>query len=193
MWHDLQYYIRHYITPMRKLQLQNHTPHWKTLYDQEIIRIQSFLKDELIKAHHIGSTAIPTIKAKPTIDILLEVKSIETLDAYTANFKKLGYEPKGEFGIPGRRFYQKGGDNRTHHIHAFETNNPEIQRHIRFRDYLINHPQIALEYQTLKLKLIEEFPNDPQAYTKAKSDFIQSIDKLISDQNKANTQTKKPS
>jgi GrpB-like predicted nucleotidyltransferase (UPF0157 family) len=178
---------------MRKLQLQNHNPHWKILYDQEITRIQSFLKDELIKAHHIGSTAIPNIKAKPTIDILLEVKSIERLDAYTTYFEALSYEAKGEFGIPGRRFYQKCGDNRTHHVHAFETNNPEILRHIRFRDYLINHPQIALQYQALKLKLIEQFPNDPQAYTKGKSDFIQSIDKQISDQNKANTQPRKPS
>jgi GrpB-like predicted nucleotidyltransferase (UPF0157 family) len=175
---------------MRNLHLQNHNLHWKTLYNQEINRIQSFLKDELIKAHHIGSTAVPTIKAKPTIDILLEVISIETLDAYTTDFEALGYEPKGELGIPGRRFYQKGGDNRTHHIHAFETKNPEIQRHIRFRDYLINHPQIALEYQALKLKLIKQFPNDPQAYTKGKSDFIQSTDKLIRGQNKANTQTR---
>jgi len=79
--------------------------------------------------------------AKPIIDILLVVKSLNNIDNYTKELFQLGYEAKGEYGFVGRRFFQKGGDNRTHHVHVFEEGNPEIERHVLFVEYLKCHPK----------------------------------------------------
>jgi GrpB-like predicted nucleotidyltransferase (UPF0157 family) len=84
---------------------------------------------------------------------LLAVNSIQNLVAYEAKFLEIGYEAKSEFGITDRRIYQKDGEKRTHHVHAYVQGNPEIERHIRFRDHLIRNPHKALEYETLKIRL----------------------------------------
>ena len=79
--------------------------------------------------------------AKPIIDIMPVVRDISLVDAHNKEFEALGYDCRGEFGIPGRRFFTKGGDNRTHHIHIFElSNQTDIQRHLAVRDYLAAHP-----------------------------------------------------
>lgn len=164
---------------MRIVELECYNPNWKSGYEKEIALLFTFLFKEIVSAHHIGSTAIPNIKAKPIIDILLEVKTIHNLDTHDKNFKNIGYEVKGEFGITGRRFYQKGGHKRTHHIHAYEQGNPEINRHIRFRDYLISNRNKALEYEALKIRLCQQFGHDPESYSMGKSIFIRAIDDLL--------------
>ncbi|MFD3262223.1 GrpB family protein [Paenibacillus lentus] len=78
------------------------------------------LQDDLVNSFHIGSTSVPGLKAKPITDILLVVKDIGGLDTFSAQFENLGYEVMGEFGIKGRRYFRKGGDDRTHQIHAFQ-------------------------------------------------------------------------
>jgi GrpB-like predicted nucleotidyltransferase (UPF0157 family) len=78
----------------------------------------------------------------------------------------------GEFGIRGRRYYRKGGDNRTHQIHAFEVGDANIDRHIAFRDYLAAHPAIRLEYQNLKIQLAKQFDNDIDQYCAGKDSFV---------------------
>ena len=95
-------------------------------------------------------TSIPGIYAKPVIDILIGVVNINNIDKYNVEMDKLGYICKGEYGIKGRRFFMKGLYNRTHHIHIFQSDNPEILRHINFRDYLIAHSEEARIYSELK-------------------------------------------
>jgi GrpB-like predicted nucleotidyltransferase (UPF0157 family) len=102
------------------------------------------------KIHHVGSTAVPGLAAKPIIDILIEVTGLEALDALHEDMKVIGYKPKGEFGIPGRRYYQKGGKQRTHQIHAFVTGDFNVTRHIAFRDYLRANSDVAREYGEVK-------------------------------------------
>lgn len=92
----------------RKMEVQDYNPEWEREYLLEKNRLQHVLKEVAIKIHHIGSTAIPGIKAKPIIDILIEVTSIDELDELTKEMKELGYEAKGENGIKGRRYFQKG-------------------------------------------------------------------------------------
>ena len=91
----------------------------------------------LERLHHIGSTAIPGIFAKPIIDLLLEVGNIGELDDRSSFMGELGYEAMGEFGIPGRRYDRKNNASgiRTHQVHAYESGSPEVERHIAFRDY----------------------------------------------------------
>lgn len=84
----------------------------------------------------------------------------------------------GEFGIPGRRYFRKGGHNRTHQIHAFQYNNmEEIERHMAFRDYLREHPEVCIKYGELKSQLAEQYPNDIDGYGDGKDDFVKSVEK----------------
>lgn len=161
---------------MRTVQLEDYDAEWPLLFDKEVAVLGSILSSNLAGAYHIGSTAITGIKAKPIIDILLEVRSHRELDKRNEELGGVGYEPLGEFGIEGRRFFQKGGDERTHHLHAFESGHPEIERHRLFVAFMNSHPREAREYEALKCELAKAHRHDPEQYTNGKSDFIAAID-----------------
>lgn len=124
--------------------------------------------------HHIGSTAIPNIYAKPIIDILVEAKNLTQVDTRNAAMATLGYEAMGEFGIAGRRYFRKhdAAGVRTHHVHVFEQGSPESDRHLAFRDYLIAHPDEAHQYSQLKRSLANQYPDDRESYMDGKDSFI---------------------
>jgi len=164
-------------TDKRRVEVVSYNSNWKKMYKEESEKIKNILNDIIIDIHHIGSTAIPGIKAKPVIDILVEVKDIEAVDQYNHEMEELGYEVMGEYGIPKRRFFRKGGNKRTHHIHIFQAGNEEIERHINFKEYLITHPDKRREYSKLKEKLANKYTYDVESYTNGKSDFIKEIDR----------------
>jgi len=164
-------------TDKRRVEVVSYNSNWKKMYKRESEKIKNTLNDIIIDIHHIGSTAIPGIKAKPVIDILAEVKDIEAVDQYNHEMEELGYEVMGEYGIPKRRFFRKGGNKRTHHIHIFQAGNEEIERHINFKEYLITHPDKRREYSKLKEKLANKYTYDVESYTNGKSDFIKEIDR----------------
>ncbi len=145
---------------------------WPTMFDAEKKILESILSEILVEIHHIGSTSIPGIYAKPVIDILPVVQSIEKVDLLDEDFRRHEYEGRGEFGLPGRRYFVKGYPERTHHVHIYERGNPEITRHIAFRDYMRSHPLEAKAYNDLKVKLAEEFANDRDAYIDGKDAFV---------------------
>jgi len=151
-----------------------HDPAWKTEFEEEAQRILRVLGDCVSCLHHIGSTAIPGILAKPVIDILMEVENIVELDKTLSAMEGLGYESMGEFGIPGRRYFRRSNalGVRTHQVHAFEAGSPDIARHLAFRDYMIAHPTEAGAYGELKLNLAREFPEDIHRYMDGKDPFI---------------------
>ncbi|MGG4498571.1 GrpB family protein [Brevibacillus reuszeri] len=126
--------------------------------------------------HHIGSTAVPGLKAKPIIDMLPVVKDIARIDAYNEAMGQLGYVPRGEFGLEGRRYFPKGGDNRTHHVHMYQTGHPATKRHLAFRDYLRSHPEAANEYGSLKEKLALRYSNDPASYVNGKEAWVMATE-----------------
>ena len=148
-------------------------PNWPHEFEKEAKEIQFALGDVALQIHHIGSTSVPGLLAKPVIDIMLEVSNLDALDAQSNEMKKLGYEVMGEYGIAGRRYFRKGGDNRTHQIHAFLEGDDNIVRHIAFRDYLIAHSKIAQDYGELKFKIAQNCNNDIDNYCDAKDPFIQ--------------------
>ncbi len=149
-------------------------PAWQGAFEAEADEIARALGDIVVALHHIGSTAIPGIYAKPIIDMLLEVDEIGRLDDRSAALERLGYEAMGEFGIPGRRYFHKedASGTRTHHVHAFQADSPEIERHLAFRDYMIAHPEAARQYGALKRRLAREHPDDIEAYMDGKDPFI---------------------
>lgn len=96
---------------MRRAEIAPWTEEWNELYRKEEGILQSIFSNELLEIHHIGSTSVPQIGfAKPIIDILIVVKDINKVDDYNAPMILIGYEPRGEQGIVGRRYFPKGGD-----------------------------------------------------------------------------------
>ena len=151
---------------------------WEAAYENEAQKISSILKDILVEIYHIGSTAVKGLHAKPIIDIMSVVTNISLVDKHNEEFVAIGYECMGEFGIERRRYFRKGGDNRTHQIHIFEqSNHKDINRHIVVRDFLRTHPDIALEYGELKMKLANRFPENIEGYCAGKDAFVKQLEK----------------
>ena len=163
---------------VRKVEVLPYNPDWERQFNHEAQNIRQALPEQVVRIHHIGSTAVPGINAKPTIDLLPEVLSIEGLDACSSILEKLGYEARGENGIPGRRYFVKlEGEKHLAHVHAFQVGDPQIRRHLNFRDYLIAHPEAARRYGDLKASLARRYPTDIDSYVTGKDAFIQEIDR----------------
>lgn len=157
-----------------KVSVVPHNSSWSAEFEVEAALIRLAVGDLLVAVHHIGSTSIPGIFAKPIIDILLEVCDVEMLDARSSALIELGYEAKGEFGTPGRRYFRKDSTTgvRTHQIHAFESGSIGSERHLAFRDYMIAHPVMAQSYSVLKQRLAASHPDDMDAYMDGKDSFV---------------------
>jgi len=150
------------------------------LFEEEKKHLFDCLPHEIIKRiEHFGSTAIPHLSAKPIIDILVEVTSLEKtkkviVPILTAQEYDYFWRPThGDDGPPFYAWFIKRDvhGNRTHHIHMVESDFEHWDR-LFFRDYLIEHPNLAKEYQQLKLHVADKFPNNRVAYTAAKTKFI---------------------
>ena len=162
-----------------KVEVVPHNPQWKQEFNSESQKIQKILADNVVIIHHIGSTAIPNIYAKPVIDFLIEVKNINLISQQTPAMEKLGYEAMGEFGLVGRRYFRKENPSgiRTHHVHIYQINSPEIKRHLAFRDYMLAHTQDAEQYSQLKQELARKYPNDIESYMDGKDEFVKRMEK----------------
>ncbi|MFD1361807.1 GrpB family protein [Lentibacillus salinarum] len=161
---------------MRKIEVVPYDALWPLLFDIEVEKLLGVLSHEILAIYHIGSTSVDGLYAKPVIDIMPVVRNISRIDRFTSGMEPLGYEGKGENGIVGRRFFMKGGDDRTHHVHIFEVGSPHIKRHLAFRDYLRQHPRTAEHYSSLKLDLAAHFPDDMDAYIDGKNRFVQETE-----------------
>ena len=163
---------------MRRVRVVPHDPAWKGAFESEACVLRSVLGDEALAVHHIGSTSVPGLAAKPTVDVLVEVRRIEDVDRFDTPMAQRGYEAWGEYGIPGRRFFVKNrGPLRTHNVHVFEAGTPEVERHLAFRNYLLRHPETANAYSRLKRDLAGKFPTDIEAYMDGKDAFVKKVER----------------
>jgi GrpB-like predicted nucleotidyltransferase (UPF0157 family) len=133
------------------------------------------LGSTLVAAHHIGSTSVPGLAAKPIIDLMPVVTDLDELDRKRSLVESLGYSWYGEFGIAGRRdcALSDGGGNRVAQLHFFTAESPQIVRHLAFRDFLRTHPEKARAYEKEKHRARDLFPNDSHAYTYEKAAWIE--------------------
>ena len=154
---------------------------WPQSAASEIILLRDVLpKEHILDIQHVGSTAVPGMLAKPIIDIQIATSSLNTLKPIAiSTLKKLGYEYWYDNPDKERLFFAKGmppfGDKRTHHVHIVEPGSRHWSEKIMFRDYLISHPDIAREYEQLKIKLAREYTYDREQYTREKTNFINTI------------------
>lgn len=162
---------------MRRVEVVPFSERWSLDFDEEAAVLQKIFSVEIIGTHHIGSTSVPGLSAKPIIDIMPVAKDISQINQYNGKMAAIGYVAKGENGIAGRRYFQKGGDERTHHVHIYENGSPEINRHLAFRDFLRAHPKKAKVYGDLKEKLAKQFPFDIDMYINGKAELAVRIER----------------
>ena len=156
----------------------NYDPEWPLKYEREQKAIAEILDGNGISIYHIGSTSVPGLAAKPIIDMMAVVRSLEKVDDARGKFSELGYEYLGEFGIAGRRYFRKGGDERTHQIHIFQADDwNNIGRHLAFRDYMRTHEKERAEYAEIKTALAQRFPYDIDGYCDGKDAFVREMEK----------------
>lgn len=157
---------------MRKVEVVSYENHWAEKFQKEAKRLKEAMPEH-VKVHHIGSTSVPGLAAKPIIDMIMEVTNIDKVDRWNDCFVELGYTPKGENGISGRRFFVHGTEEkRSYHLHIYETGDQEIMRHLSFRDYMMEHCEEAEAYATLKQELAKQFTYDIDQYIEGKDAFV---------------------
>lgn len=157
----------------QKVDVVPYDPNWPLAFKAEAEKIKLALGSNCLEVHHMGSTSVPGLSAKPILDLIPVVKDILAVDVCTSSMSALGYESKGEFGIPFRRFFKKAG---VANVHVYEAGNPEIERHLKFRDWLITHPEDKGLYEGLKQALAQKYPDDIFSYCAGKSAFVAQID-----------------
>ncbi len=169
-----------------QISIDPYNPAWPRMFREEKEHLLSCLPNELInRIEHFGSTAVPNMAAKPIIDILVEVTSLEKVKKRIVPvLESQGYDyfwrpTWGDDVPPFYAWFIKRDTigNRTHHIHMVEHDFEHWYR-LLFRDYLIEHPAMAKEYQSLKLQLTEKCENNRIEYTKKKNEFIRRVTQI---------------
>ncbi len=155
--------------------LEPHDPDWIRIAGEESARIAGALGGLAVAVHHMGSTSIPGIAAKPTVDLMPAVRPDADIDACRAPMEGLGYLWRGEFGIPGRRYcvLEREGK-RLFHVHIFPDGHPNITTQLAFRDYLRAHRNEALAYEAAKREAAAAHPTDSLKYNDYKSAWIRA-------------------
>jgi len=159
--------------------ITDYSDKWADLYKSEAKLItDSFSQTEILRIDHIGSTAMPGLKAKPTIDILLQVNELIDIQKLKDKFKSHGYLINNHPENPAphltfvKGYTNQGFKGQAYHVHIRYQGD---WNEIRFRDYLVRNKEVAKEYETLKLELAEKYPNDREAYTDSKTEWIEKI------------------
>ncbi len=148
-------------------------PRWYEMEKNKIV--ENFDEGTIVRISHIGSTAVPKIISKPTIDILLEISHKSNIDQITDQLKLMQWTLMNEQKSPtfkqtyGKGYTNYGFEEKVYHLHVRYADN---WSELYFRDYLIEHTDIAREYEELKIKLKEKYEHNRDAYTDAKADFI---------------------
>jgi GrpB-like predicted nucleotidyltransferase (UPF0157 family) len=156
---------------VKRVEVVPYSDLWPLVYEQEAARIRAALGGALRVVEHVGSTAVPGLAAKPTIDIALSVESFVALDI--GGLEELGYEyvPEFEDELPNRRYFRRPG----FHIHAYEREHEEFLDLLRFREYLRTHAEDAHDYGQLKQRLAAEFSGRREDYQAAKAPYISRL------------------
>lgn len=162
----------------RSYSLVPYDPSWPLEFDKLNTELSPIFGDNLISFNHFGSTSIPGMIAKPTIDVCVEVKNLEEVKSMRSKFEALGYESWGDYVGTGEEYFtlndSKG--NRKYNVHTLQTGNQFIQHYIAFRDYLRTHPEKVAEYITIKEKLREEFGlEDYNSYNLTKAEKMEAL------------------
>lgn len=153
-------------------------PKWPEKYEMERERLVALFPEAFLALEHVGSTAVPGMAAKPIVDMIGGVRSLEEADALLPVLCQNGYSTSAEFNatLADQRWLMKHAmGHRTHHLHLLIHKGGEWRRKIAFRNSLRMNPDVARRYQELKANLAEAMGSDREAYTSAKAEFVEEI------------------
>lgn len=164
----------------RPVEIFDYDREWPSKFLEERTKIMGVIGDTVVEVEHVGSTAVPGLCAKPIIDIMVGIRKLIDAENCIVPLESIGYKYVREYevSIPERRYFRKGPSeipNKHFHLHMVEHGSDFWKRHLLFRDYLRTHPGAALEYCELKKRLASKCRLNREAYTEAKTTFIESI------------------
>lgn len=165
--------------PPIKVNLVPHDPRWASAAVEASRALEQALDGVLLRVHHVGSTAVPGICAKPVLDLLPVVTSLVALDGRQRALEALGYAWWGEYGLEGRRYCTRDDQatgERLVQLHCWVEGVKEIERHLAFRDYLRAHPVAARAYDAEKTRCARLHPEDSHAYSACKGAWIRGTE-----------------
>jgi GrpB-like predicted nucleotidyltransferase (UPF0157 family) len=151
-----------------------YNPAWPQMYEEEREKIVEALENRIAEIHHVGSTAVPGLPAKPIIDIMIAVPRLEDAIDCISPLSDLGYAFIDFPQNAERRFFRKGQP-RTHHVHIVEVGSAELRDHLAFRDALRANADWRDQYAALKIALADRHRNDRAQYSASKTAFVQRI------------------
>ena len=148
-------------------------PRWRVLFERAAEELLSLLGPSVLAVHHVGSTAVPGLCAKPILDVLVSIPNFADATKLVPALASAGYVFRPDEEIPDRHYFRRGPDAaRTHHLSLAEPTSRHHRVSVEFRDALRRGAQLATAYADLKLDLARRFPFDRTAYIEGKSDFI---------------------
>ena len=166
----------------QNVEIAEYSPDWPLVFEREAAAILEACSPWVTEVHHVGSTSVPGLAAKPILDMMpIAAGPAEGLEA-VPRMTALGYLYDGESGIPGRFYFDRVVDGRTvAHVHMLPVGHPDARKHLVFRDHLRTHPDTAREYERLKRELASKYRDDRRTYTDSKADFISAIIEAATD------------
>jgi len=156
------------------VQLRDYTPVWADLFESEAAEIRRVLGDLALDVQHVGSTSVPGLKAKPILDIAVAVSTLDDLPQFETALGLIGYEYAHWAGIENNLVFGKGVA-RTHLVHVVEQDSVGWRDYIQFRTVLRENPEVAREYERIKVLLAQRYPDNRATYTDEKKQFINRV------------------
>jgi len=164
----------------RPVIIVGYDPQWPILYEEEKRRILRAIGHKVLTIEHIGSTAVPGLGAKPIIDIMAGVHQAADAEECLPLLQSLGYNdvtlqpgnPEWYYCLGKGKGHQ---EEHTYHLHLVKFMSEHWEKHLLFRDFLRTHPEVAQQYYELKKELVAKHGANREAYTEAKTSFIESV------------------
>ena len=156
------------------VRLVEHDPAWAGVFKGESEALRRALPGHIVQIHHVGSTAVPGIRAKPVIDICVESDAYPPTPGVRTALFDMGYDAMGPSDVEGRHLFVKGQP-RLFHLHWCPRNGEVVSRQVRFRNVLRQNPKLAREYEALKAEETTNSLVDDSDYANAKSGFVERI------------------
>ena len=160
-----------------QVRVEQYDPNWPQNFETIRREIEAVLGEFPVAVHHVGSTAVPGMSAKPIIDVDVEIRNRSDFSAVRARLRDAGYLHEGDLGIRDREAFCYAGKPhlQKHHLYVCPSDSLELHRHLTFRDYLRNHPEAVLEYSRAKVEAAKKCANSTDAYMEYKNDCIAQL------------------
>jgi GrpB-like predicted nucleotidyltransferase (UPF0157 family) len=165
----------------RIIEVVDYDPNWIKAFEEEAVALSHVFSQRLLEIHHVGSTSVPNLAAKPIIDTLVVLDDTSDIDRFSPAMERLRYRVRGECldaeipGTPGRFYFSKETDGgRTHHTHVCAKGHQDIFDKLAFRDYLRAKSEVAVAHENLKRRAAADHRFDNIGYMRAKDDFVKT-------------------